>query len=54
MKRQLADLTPSLFDLAFDANEIAFAQVLQDLSSKRWFARDAQNPGHAWRFVVTG
>ncbi|MBK6703143.1 MAG: hypothetical protein IPG56_04730 [Caulobacteraceae bacterium] len=54
MKRQFADLAPPLFDLAFYADDITFAQMLQDPRSKRWFARDAQDPGHAWRFIVTG
>lgn len=54
MKRQLADLTPALFDLTIDADEIALVQVLQNLGSKLCFARDAQDPGHAWRFIVTG
>ncbi|MBK8544968.1 MAG: hypothetical protein IPL62_16370 [Caulobacteraceae bacterium] len=54
MKRQFADLAPPLFDLAFYADDITFAQMLQDPRSKRWFARDAQDPAYAWRFIVTG
>lgn len=54
MKRDLADLTPALFDLAFDADKIAFAQVFKDLGAKARFARNAQDPRHAWPLIITG
>ena len=54
MKRDLADLTPALFDFAFNADKIALAQVFKDLGAKARFARNAQDPRHAWPLIITG
>src|SRR5512147_607490 len=47
MKRQLADLTAPLLDVALNADEVALAQMPEDLRPEVWFASDAEDPGHA-------
>lgn len=46
MERKLADLTPALLDLAFYANKIAFAQLLEDLRTHLEIARHAKHPSN--------
>jgi hypothetical protein len=54
MVGKFADLTPSLFEIAFYVDEIAFAKMLQDVASNCCFARHAQNPSHARDLTITG
>jgi hypothetical protein len=52
MEAKRSDLSPSRLDLAFDADAIAFANMLEDVGSDCWIARHTQNPNCARRRVV--